>query len=247
MKTIYIVILLVIILIASFSVYFSHRQKTSSKLDESFCDEIISDQLNDICHVAFSKDANSCENVGTGYNLLCYNVVVNALDVSESVCNSINNSYGKILCDSRLAIKLKNPEMCGFDFNCYTELAVLTKNYSICNYAGIDSEKYKCMAKSSGSLEYCNSIEDDIEKKNCEQLLPKKIEDCQIGDYYNYDCLLELAYQEKNSYACNLMSREELKWSCIVDAVNNPEVCSNATDIFADLCRIEYLKNNLNG
>lgn len=245
MKTIYIVILLVLILIASVSIYFFQRQKPSSRLDVSFCDGIVYESLNNICQIAFSKDVNSCENVGTGYDLLCYKVVVNTLDVSKSVCNNIENIYGKFLCNIRLAVKLKNPELCGGDFDCYAGLAALTKNYSICDYVGIDSEKYKCLAKSSKNLEYCNNIEDETEKKSCEGLLPKKIEDCEIGDYYNYDCLLELAKQQKSSYECNLMSSEVLKWTCAVDAENNPNVCSNATDVFADLCRIEYLKNNL--
>jgi hypothetical protein len=247
MKIIYIVIFLVLILIISVSIYFFHRQKPPSKLDVSFCDEIISGPLNEICHTAFSKDVNSCENVGTGYNLLCYDVVVNAMDVSEPACSSIDINYGKLLCDLRLAVKLKNTTMCGFDVNCYTELAALTKNYSVCSYIGIDSEKYKCMAKASKNPDYCNNIADDTEKKSCEELLPKVINDCEVGGYYNYDCLLELAKQQKNSSACNMMSREELKWACIIDVENNPNACNKASDVFADLCRIEYLKNNLIG
>jgi hypothetical protein len=245
MKISYIIILLVLILIFSISIFFFSKQKASSDLDENFCDGIIYESLNKICQIEFSKDINSCENVGSGYDLLCYNVAVDTLDVSETLCKNIENKYGKFLCSMKLAIKLKNPELCEGNSNCYVELATLTKNYSICNYIGVDSEKYKCLAKSSKNLEYCNNIEDESEKQLCEGLLPENPRDCEMGSGYNYECLLELAYQQKNSSICSLISREDLKWTCTVNVENNPDVCNNATDIFRDLCKIEYLRSNL--
>lgn len=246
MKVGYIIISSVLVLILSTLIfYFSNKQETEPELNESFCEKIRFIPLNDVCHISFSKDIDSCKDVEKGYDLLCYEIVVDALDVSEGVCENIENNYGKFLCYLKLAIELEDPEFCEGNFNCYTELAVLTKDYDICDYIGFDAEIYKCLAKASGDRDYCNEIDDEIERKSCEGVIPEEVSDCEIGDYYNYDCLFELAYNERNSTICDLISSEEWKWTCVVDVEDDPEVCDDAPTFFEDLCRIEYLRNHL--
>ena len=199
--------------------------------------------LNDVCHITFSKKIDSCDSVEKGYDILCYEVVLENIVVNENTCQNIENDYGKFLCYSKLAVKLRNPEFCKDNLNCYWNLAISTKDPDYCEYLINEAEKYKCLAKINEDVTFCENIEDEIERKSCVGLLPRGTNDCKIGDYYNYDCLYELAKKMRKSSICNLIDLEELKWTCIVDVVNNPDVCNGAGSFFEDLCRIEYLKN----
>jgi len=171
------------------------------------------------------------------------------MDVSESICENMENSYAKFLCNKKLAIKLKNPELCEGNVKCYIELANLNHDESICENIGFNQEKYKCLAKVSENRAYCNNIEDEIERMNCIGAVPEEVSDCKIEsyNYINFDCLAEIAYKEKNSTICDLISLEELKWACIINVENDLKVCDNAPDFFKDLCKIDYLKSYLNG
>ena len=244
----YIGIIIIIVLILSiFLSFFLNRQKPEIKIElkESFCDDIDFDPLYNVCLIAFSKNIESCKNVEKGYDIVCYDIVVGSLDVSESICESIKSDYGKFLCNIKLANKLEDPELCNGNYKCYTNLASSTKDYSICNYIDFEQERYSCLAKTSGKTEYCNNIGDEFEKNVCKNLVPKDLVGCELESYYNFDCLSELAYKEKNSTICNLITLEEVKWKCIINVENNPEVCYNAPDFFKDICRIEYLKNQM--
>ena len=251
MRIVYLLISILLVSILFLSIfYFTNRNKqdgTESKLNESFCNEIEFKPLNDVCHIAFSKDIDSCKDVGKGYDTLCYEIVVDSMNVSESICENMKNEYSKSLCNKKLAIKLKDPELCEGNFNCYIELASSNNDESVCENIEFDLLKYQCLAKVSGSRDYCDNIEEEIERMNCIGVVPEEVSDCKIEGYVNFDCLIELANKEKNSTFCNLIDLEEVMWTCIIDIENNPKVCDNAPDFFKDICRIEYLKNYLKG
>jgi len=253
MKLIYIIISIMIVLsLVSFILYFIGRESETnsilnSKLDEKFCDGIEFEPLKNVCQIAFSKDIDSCKNVERGYDIKCYEIAVEAMDVSESICENMRSNYVKFLCNKKLAIKLKDPELCGGNINCYIELASINEDESICENIEFDQEKYKCLAKVIKNRDYCNNIEDEIERMNCIGAVPEEVSDCKIEsyNYINFDCLSELAYKEKNSTICDLISLEELKWTCIINVENDLKACDNAPDFFKDLCKIDYLKNCL--
>lgn len=243
MKLLYIGIFIAVILIIS-AIFFllSKGEKSVSKMDESFCNDITLPALNYVCQLVFSKDINSCKDVESNYETFCYETLADTANITRSVCEGIENDYGKFICSSRLAVKLDDPELCKGNSNCYTTLAVSTKNYTVCDLITFDQDKYRCMAEASKKTEYCNNIGDEFERKLCIGLAPNSIEDCKIGDYYNSECLYNIAQIGKDSTACNLISLDQLKWKCIIDVGKNPLACDSAPQPFDDFCKIEYLR-----
>ena len=240
---------LIIVAITIVSVYFVQTNEESPLIkppaENSFCNEIKSEQLNRLCLLVSSKKIDSCKNENE-YRDLCYELVVKLVDVSEVVCKRIKDNYGRFVCYRELAIRTENIEFCMENQECAKELAVKTGDTGFCEYTYNSNEKQKCLALVFNDRNYCKNIDDEFEKKACIALVPEKLGDCVSDNYYDIDCIIKLADETKNSTICSTFSRENemFKWKCLVTVSDDTKACEDA-ESFADICKLFYLKNHL--
>jgi len=228
--------------------FFLVRPTKEKPIDKTICDRLAASQSKDICHILLSGDPTLCSKVSEGYSTVCYEIVLNPSTVSENLCNSLSDDYGKNLCFRNLAIKLKNPEFCMDNDDCYLDLAQITRSSVSCEKFPSDSSiMLECLALAQGDRKNCDAIQDDVERKSCMGLLPVSLDDCLFFGYYNYDCIKKLAYQKKDISICEKIDKEKLKFDCILNVRNDLMVCDTANDVAKDFCLLYYLRNAMRG
>jgi len=221
------------------------RQKIQPPVNETFCNQIRTNLLENICRSIISKNINQCDN-SDGYDMFCFDILSEIVDPSVEMCDSINNNYGKFMCYKNLAIKTKNPKFCMSDDDCYLKIASITSNITLCDFFSDESFYYTCLAVASKNREQCKNIENIFEEKLCLSNLPQELKDCLIEDYYDYVCLSILASNEKDSTICEMIENDYIKLKCILGIKNDFEICKTYTGVSRDICIIYYLKNELN-
>jgi hypothetical protein len=220
------------------------RQKVQPPINETFCDQIRTNLLNNACRAMVSKDINKCDNSG-GYDIFCFDVLSEIINPSVEMCDSINSNYGKLMCYNSLAIKTKDPKFCMNNDDCYLKIASITSNTTLCDFFSDKSSYYTCLAVASNDRGQCKNIENVFEEKLCLSNLPQGLEDCLIEGNYDYACLSILASKEKNSTICETIDNDYIKFKCILSIKNDFEICKASEGVPRDICIIYYLKNEL--
>ena len=73
-------------------------------------------------------------------------------------------------------------------------------------------------------------------------LIPNNLTDCLMNGYYNYECIFELAFRQRNSSICSLMERDEWRIECAMRVEQNVRICEDETGFLKDLCKLEYIR-----
>jgi len=246
-KTTLIAIVTVIAILLSIYLVSLYKPATRTTIKVNFCDGIYFQPLKKTCLMVFSKNLDGCNDVENGYDQLCYDILIEHIDVSQTTCDNINNNYGKFLCYKKLAVQTKDINFCKSNPECYKEVAIKSKDTKICDLLANPFEVQKCFALVFNDKSYCENIDEETEKRICITLVPQNADDCNAFNYYDAACLTKLASENKNSEICNLLTgnSEIYKWTCWVTVTDNPKACDDAGDFFSDICKITYLQNHL--
>ena len=247
-----------LILIISLIIIWNLNSKNTElvyNLNESYCNNIETPDMKITCMAMFKKDFNICKE-NFYFNDYCVDKVFQVTkNFSESLCESFSNYYPKMKCYVWLAKEKRDISFCkkaGIrEFGCYWKMAILLKNPEICNYMGVDCEKYQCLAEVTGNASYCKKVPDSGEKENCIMRCLKQENACKInlpeyGEILYYpECMYDLAKRTNDISICWKIDGE-IKWKCLADMGATEEVCDQAdTQVWKDFCLVEILKNKL--
>ena len=136
-------------------------------------------------------------------------------DLTFQKCNT-GNYIDRRICE----FVLKKPELqqCLANDKTYYKLfciALLTKNYKICNYINTNVEKNWCKAYVTKNVKFCNQIKNKKDK-----------------DW----CYTDLGMNFKDSAICNKINDAKYKTSCTAAATQSPELCLGGAKEFKLSC-----------
>jgi hypothetical protein len=193
-----------------------------------------------------SKNIGLCNNTG-GYDIFCFDTVLEITDISKDLCEGMNYDYAKLKCYNELAIETKDSKFCKSE-DCYIELASITSDERLCDFFSDGREdKYTCLAIANDDREYCENIETIVGRESCLKNLPQDLDDCNILNEYDYECLSKLAAKNMDTSICEMIGKDMPKIECILNIKNDLEICKDYTGSSGDICMIYYLKNELTG
>jgi hypothetical protein len=228
------------------------------KIDQ--CDSINSGRLKIVCYSIFLKNPDFC-NLTEDFSTYCYDSVFPLMNLNESFCKDVTNSYARLSCFTNLAVQSKNGTECEMLVEpavisaCYTNLfSYIDKftNASLCDNIPHESTKFACLAKVTNNVTYCFNITQEVEERGvCFGILTNNVSYCTVDspDVLSritiFSCIKDIAVELNDIKLCDTINYEEGKWQCKTLLAKNIGICDEANDPWKDFCKLEYIKNNL--
>lgn len=250
------VLLLILVLI----LLLTQTKNFESSIKIGYCENITSGRLKVVCYSMFLKDPGFC-NLAEDFSTYCYDSVFPLMNLNETFCKNLTDSYERLSCFTSLAVENKNGSECEMLGEpavvsvCYTNLFSYIDKFadaSLCNNIPHESTRFACLAKVTNNMSYCFNITQEVEERGvCLGMLTKNVSYCTIDspDVLSritvFSCVNNIAIETKNMSLCDTMNYEEAKWKCKTSLTKDIGICNDASDPWKDFCRLEYLKNNL--
>lgn len=259
-KKIYILSLILGFIIISIFLLLIKTKDIQTNVRIDLCENITSGKLKVVCYAIFLKNHTFC-NLAGDFSQYCYDSVFPLIDLDETICEGLDDNYGRMSCFTSLAVENRNVTICELLKEpavidvCYTNLFDYLdyfKSPEICRKIPHESTRFACLAKVTNNMTSCYDIVQEVEERGvCLGMLTKNISYCTIEapDVLSritiYSCIKDIAIELKNITLCDSMDYEEAKWSCKAFLAKNIEVCNETQGPWKDFCKIEYIKNNL--
>lgn len=237
------------------TLFFIEGIESKNELNETYCENIETPSLNNLCLAIITKDFGRC--TGKYYEIdLCYrDVLLVTENLSEQVCNGIYKTYPREDCYFILANRKENASYCektGMrEDECHLQTAIILKNSEICNLIFDPDLRYLCLAQITLLPGYCENISEEYETTLCKAVVTKDLAYCKKESseetYSEEICLYELAISSKDYAICSEIKSPELKISCMVTLGNpNENLCYELEEPYKkDNCLLEILKIKL--
>ncbi len=255
------IILLVVFIISI--VYLSfNSMKSEVPSNSGLCNDISSDRLKMVCYAMLLKNYSYCK-LSLDFTPYCYDTVFPLLDVSREMCNKLEDEDARLSCYTNLAVKERNATICEYlkgpnlaDI-CYIRIFDYVDqidNIELCQNIPHQSTKFACMASITGEIGYCDNITIEIfEKGYCLATITHDVNDCFTGQELGgalsrvtfSSCIRNVAINTGNITMCEMVGILEDKWKCRMALSDSQDICEDVPSPYDDLCKLEYIKNNI--
>lgn len=259
MKTKYTIFLTFFILAISYALWL--RRPTEPMPNIGMCENITSGRLKAVCYAMFFKNYTYCK-LAADFTPYCYDNVFSLLDVDERTCNNLEDTSAKLSCYTNLAINQKNASVCEFlqDTSliniCYGRLSDhldVFDDINLCKKIPHESTKFTCMAMVSKNINFCFNITQEVfERGFCVAMFTRNVSDCfmptnggALARITFSSCIRQVAISTRNVSMCEMIGRAEDRWRCKMSMINDIHVCDEIDDPWKDICKLEYIKNNI--
>lgn len=164
----------------------------------------------------------------------CVNENIKGMD--DDLCDNLNiddQNQANVHFMVKCAVLREDVSFCNLITNqqnmddCYSEIKV---DADTCNKISKASDKYECLARSSGNLTYCDSLDSNDEALSCKAEISDDASYCsQINNKaVKYDCYSEITLKLSD---CDMIDNEFSKNKCLATVTNDQSYCVKAAEV----------------